>query len=241
MALHADRLSAPSASARAASAWAGQRHKAATPVEGWHQSPRSVAQRERIGRWAASALPAASALAAAGVVQRAGGKDQMWDDYFTAYGALMARARNQPVDHDWRVAFFLLEQRLYAAKAANDDAQYLGQGVQDAHTALVTRGLLPQAPPPDQNVQVARALLVEANVRWQAFRGNTGLNRGAWAGSALHGARPANYVQTAPAVLTALTGLVQLPWWKMQSDSAPSGWALHRGGVDDRGDFIFHL
>jgi hypothetical protein len=99
----------------------------------------------------------------------------------------------------------------------------------------------------DPTEALVRGVIAAANVRFQAFRGNALLNRGAWAGSATHGAQPGDYARTPAATIAAInTKQVRMggnlgSWWLMQSDTAPSGNALHRGAVDARGDFIYHL
>ena len=101
------------------------------------------------------------------------------------------------------------------------------------------------------NVNVAAvamsSVLHAAKLRFQAFQYNVQLNRGAWAGSNTHGDQPPDYVQTTAGVIANLTarqvamgGRLGV-WWIMTSGTAPSGQALHRSGVDARGDFIYHL
>jgi len=180
-----------------------------------------------------------------GVVQRAGPPNQMWDDYFDAYENLMSvkRNSNHVIDPTWRNYFYHLEDLLYQAKDHGNPTQYHDPNVQDAHSQLMTLGVVPPAPAPDPNQTAAQALVVAANARWAVFRGNPLVDRGAWAGSNNHGPRPGDYVQTGAGPINVIRhqGIALGAWWIMQSDTAPSGWALHRGGVDARGDFIYHL
>lgn len=179
------------------------------------------------------------------VIQRAGTADQMWDDYFEAYDNLMSvkKNTNTVVDLTWRNRFYHLENLLYQAKDPANPTHYNDANVQDAHTQLMLLGVLPPAPQPNPNMTAARALIIAANARWAVFRGNYHVNRGAWAGSASHGPRPADYVQTPAGPIQVIRDrkIAIGEWWIMASDSAPSGCALHRRGFDARGDFIYHL
>ncbi|WP_347350125.1 hypothetical protein [Intrasporangium sp.] len=213
------------------------------PVPGRPPSPQLVLSLQRaVGNHAVATLLGGPS------VQRLVSKDDLWDHYFDAYSSRM-RTRGR-IDQRWTDVFFHFENRLYGAKAqvaTVGDAAYDAAGVQDAHDNLAALGFAALPPSPDPNVAAARAVITVANTRWSAFRGNGGLNRGAWAGSATHGEQPPNYVQTAAGVIAELRNM-QLAqagrigsWWLMASDTAPSGNALHRGGVDARGDFIYHL
>lgn len=210
-------------------------------------SPHSVERLASLQRTAGN--QAVSALLAGATVQRLVGKDDLWDRYHDAYWARMNAGR-RVIDGTWTQRFFLFEQRLYAAKgqeAALGTGAYAAVPVQDAHDRLHELGFHAPAPAEDPDVVASRAVFRHAAGRWAAFRGDAGLNRGAWAGSSTHGGRPADYVQTAAAVVDVIRqrqvsggGRVGA-WWLMVSDSAPSGHALHRGGIDYRGDFIYHL
>lgn len=193
---------------------------------------------------------AVSRVLAGVTVQRLVAKDVMWEHYHEAYQSRMRIKKDYQIDQRWTGLFLHFERQLYAAKEGanvNGDVAYDAVPVQDAHDNLAAMGF--DAPPPaaDPNVSVARALVTAANARWAAFRNNRRLNRGAWAGSQTHGARPADYVQTTPAVLAVLTAMQVAQggrlgnWWLMASDTSPSGHSLHRGAIDARGDFIYHL
>lgn len=192
---------------------------------------------------------AVSALVGGLAVQRLVDKDTLWDHYFDAYSARM-NVKTRAIDYTWMQRFFRLEERLYAAKAQETDqgpGVYAGQPLQDAYDRLHELGFDAPAPAEDPHLAASRGVLRHANQRWNAFRGDNQLNRGAWAGSASHGPRPNDYAQTAAAVIAVLqqrqlAGGGQIgAWWLMVSDSAPSGRALHRGAIDLRGDFIYHL
>ena len=92
-----------------------------------------------------------------------------------------------------------------------------------------------------------RGIIQSANARFQTFRGNPLLNRGAWAGSNSYGVKPGDYAPTPDINIQRLQNKqIRMggnlgSWWIMQSNEATTGWALHRGAVDDRGDFIYHL
>ncbi len=188
---------------------------------------------------------ASKAIQRVAVVQRAGTANQMWDDYFDAYDNLMSVKQNTNaiVDLTWRNYFYHLENLLYQAKDPNSPVQYQDHNVQTAHTNLMAIGVQPPAPAPSPDEVTAQGLLIAANARWRVFRGNPLVNRGAWAGSANHGPQPGDYVQTAQGPINVLrqARIALGSWFVMQSNTAPSGWSIHRYGVDARGDFIYHL
>ena len=178
-------------------------------------------------------------------------ENTLWDAYFTAYNAKMDPATKNRRDdqwHNWLQLFHNFETSIYLAKNQGGGTAYAAAQVQDRYETLVHIGLRPPAAVPDANVAAANTVLQVASTRFGAFRGNPILNRGAWAGSNTHGGRPPDYAQTAQGVITTLRqrqvangGKLSNNWWIMQSDTAPSGFALHGPGTDARGDFIYHL
>jgi hypothetical protein len=198
---------------------------------------------DRVQRLSNSSL-VASVQTNTPVIQRVVGESVLWDAYFAAYDAKMSKANIGRRDVQWQTwlqAFHRLEEALYEAKKPLPAYNYNSDEVQTRYDRLIHLGLTPPDAEPDPLVAAANTILHDARVRFNAFRGNNGLNRGAWAGSATHGGQPNDYVQTPNAVIDRLRAKNLGNWWLMQSDSAPSGNALHRGAVDNRGDFIYHL
>jgi hypothetical protein len=172
---------------------------------------------------------------------------EMWDNYLDAYSGKMRYKKTSDLDATWLNRFRELELALYDAKENGGGVRYQATRVQDAYGRLLALGFEPVEAGEDPDAVEGRNVLAAANGRFQAFSGNPHMNRGAWAGSTSHGAQPNDYLQTAAGVIAALRNRQRLQggrlgsWWLMQSDSSPSGYSLHRGRIDVRGDFIYHL
>ena len=178
-----------------------------------------------------------------GVVQMQKTEQELWDGYFEAYDNRMnTKGRNDLEWRNWLQLFFNLETALFGVRKHEVAwGSYDSERVQSCYDSLAHLGFSPPPMAPDDNLIKANEILKLANLRFRAFCTIKDINRGAWAKSDKHGQKPDDYVQTSSQVIEVIRTKNLGNWWLMASDSSPARFALHRGAIDERGDFISHL